>query len=85
MPGKVADASVLGAVVFGEPRAAEARSLLVGADLYEPVLLAYELASIARKKIGIYPEQKDIILLASEESLNMEINWVELLHPAVVD
>lgn len=56
MPGKVADASVLGAVVFGEPRAAEARSLLAGADLYEPVLLAYELASIARKKIGIYPE-----------------------------
>jgi len=85
MPGKVADASVLGAVVFGEPRAAEARSLLAGADLYEPVLLAYELASIARKKIGIYPEQKDIILLASEESVNMEINWVELLHPAVVD
>ena len=85
MPGKVADASVLGAVVFGEPRAAEARSLLAGADLYEPVLLADELASLACKIIGIYHEQKSNKLLASEESLNMEINWVELLHPAVVD
>ena len=55
MPVKVADASVLGAVVFGEPRANEARSLIAGADLYEPALLAYELASIARKKNRTLP------------------------------
>ena len=85
MPGKVVDASVLGAVVFGEPRANEARSLIAGADLYEPVLLAYELASIARKKIGLYPDQKDVILLALEESLGMAIHWVDLVHPTVVD
>ena len=85
MPGKVADASVLGAVVFGEPRAFEARSLLAGMDLYEPTLLAYELASITRKKIGIYPEQQEVLLQALEESLNMEISWVEIPHPAVVE
>lgn len=85
MPGKVVDASVLGAVAFGEPRANEARSLIAGADLYEPVLLAYELASIARKKIGLYPDQKDVILLALEESLGMAIHWVDLVHPTVVD
>ena len=85
MPGKVVDASVLGAVVFGEPRANEARLLIAGADLYEPVLLAYELASIARKKIGLYPDQKDVILLALEESLGMAIHWVDLVHPTVVD
>lgn len=58
MPGKVADASVLGAVVFGEPRATETRLLLAGADLYEPALLAYELASIARKKYPGIPSRK---------------------------
>ena len=85
MPGKVADASLLGAVVFGEPRAFEARALLAGVDLYEPTLLAYELASITRKKIGIYPEQQEVLLQALEESLNMEISWVEIPHPAVVE
>ena len=85
MPAKVADASLLGAVVFDEPRATEARSMLAGADLYEPALLAYELASIARKKIGTSPDQKEALLQALEESLNMEINWVEIHHPAVVE
>ncbi len=84
MPGKVADASLLGAMVFGEPRATEARSLLRDADLYEPALLAYELASIARKKIGIYPDQKEALLQALEESLNLEISWVDVFQPAVV-
>ena len=85
MPGKVVDASVLGAVVFGEPRTDEARLLLADADLYAPALLAYELASIARKKIGIYPDLKGTILQLLEEALNMEIFWAEVLHPGVVD
>lgn len=85
MPAKVADASLLGAVVFDETRATEARSLLAGADLYEPALLAYELASIARKKIGSSPDQRKALLLALEESLNMEIYWVDIFHPAVVE
>lgn len=50
MPDKVADASVLAAVIFREPRSDEARALLSGAELCEPLLLAYELTSIARKK-----------------------------------
>ena len=47
----VVDASVLAALAFREDRAAEARTLLDGAELYAPSLLAYELVSIARQKI----------------------------------
>ena len=50
MPAKVVDASVLAAVAFGEPRTDEAAALLLGADLYAPDLLPYEMASIALKK-----------------------------------
>lgn len=85
MPAKVADASLLGAVVFDETRATKARSLVAGADLYEPALLAYELASIARRKISDSPEQKQAVLQALEEFLNVEIYWVDVFQPAVVE
>ncbi|GBD32964.1 hypothetical protein HRbin33_01940 [bacterium HR33] len=55
MPAKVADASVLAAIAFGEPRAEEATSLLQDAILHEPALLAYELTSVAQKKALRYP------------------------------
>jgi len=85
MPGKVVDASVLGAVMFGEPRANEARLLLADAELYAPALLAYELASIARKKIVMFPDQKAAFLQLLQESLNLAIFWADVLLPEVVD
>ena len=84
MPGRVADASIIGSVVFGEPRAGEALELLGAADLYEPTLLAYELASVARKKVLRYPDQRETLLQALEMSLAMEIGWVEINHLDVV-
>lgn len=56
MPGEVIDASLLGAIVFGEPRAKEAIPLIRGEELYAPSLLGYELASVARKKARLYPD-----------------------------
>ncbi len=82
---KVADASLLGAVVFGEPRGEEAFLLLDGAELHEPTLLAYELASIARKKIVSYPEQAEAVFDALSLSLSMDVEWVEVDHPGVVN
>ncbi len=84
MVGKVADASTLGAVVFGEPRSDEALTLLDSADLYEPALLRYELASIARKKIVRYPEQQHLLLRALEMALALDMTWVEVDYPQVV-
>lgn len=80
MPAKVVDASVLGALIFGEPRAEEALSLLEGAELYAPPLLAYELTSVARKKILRYPRLEGKIMQALEIGLSLDINWTEVDH-----
>ena len=85
MPGSVADASILGAVAFGEPNAEEAVSLLADAKLYEPTLLAYDLASIARKKIVGYPGQIESILRALAAVLGMNVRWMEVDQFAVVN
>jgi predicted nucleic acid-binding protein len=61
MPAKVADASVLAAIAFGEPRASEAIALLDDAALHEPTLLAYELTSVAHKKALLYTDRVEAI------------------------
>ena len=84
MPVKVADASVLAAVAFGEPQADEAVELLGGAVLHEPTLLAYELASVAHKKALRYPDRVDAIAAALALALALEIQWHEVDHRAVL-
>ncbi|HEU0021853.1 MAG TPA: type II toxin-antitoxin system VapC family toxin [Dehalococcoidia bacterium] len=84
MPGKVVDASVPAAVIFGEPRSAESLSLMAGADLYAPLLLLYELANTARKKIVQYPDQADGLIQAFELAQGLEIRRVDVDHPQVV-
>ncbi len=84
MPARVVDASVLGALIFGEPRAEEALALLKDTEIYAPLLLGYELTSIARKKAMRYPELKEKILAALEIGLGLDINWTEVEHPEVL-
>jgi len=64
MPARVADASVVAAIAFGEPRAMEAARLLSDAALFAPNLLPYELASVAWKKVRERPRQRRLISLA---------------------
>ena len=78
IPGKVADASVLGAIIFGEPRAEEAKTLLGEDLLYEPSLLGYELASIARKKIFQNPDRRDQVSQSLVRVLDADINWIDV-------
>jgi predicted nucleic acid-binding protein len=85
MPVRVVDASVLAAVVFQEPRFAEAVALLEGADLHAPTLLAYELTSVARKKALIYPALIREIAAGLEDALQADIQWAEVDHNAVLD
>jgi predicted nucleic acid-binding protein len=84
MPAKVADASVIGAIVFAEPEATTATALLGEDDLYAPTLLSFELASIARTKVLRYPDQRETILRALELGLGMYIQWVDMAPEAVV-
>ena len=81
MPAKVVDASVMAAWCFREPRSSEALRLLQGADLYAPFLLAYELASIARRKTVAYQGNLEQALAAA---LMLPIHWSHVDHLAVL-
>ena len=84
MPARVADASVVAAVVFEELRADEADDLVRDDDLYEPTILAYELASIARKKTVAHPGHRELITSALESGLEWNVRWVGVDHLAVL-
>lgn len=86
MPGRaVADASVLGSLFFGEPQAEQAWKLLRGAELFEPTILPYELASVARKKMLKYPQQRPAIFQALRLGLSMDMRWVDVDQAAAVE
>jgi len=85
MPAEVADASVLGAFLFREPLADRAALLLEGKELFEPELLAYELASVARKKALRHADLRDTVLAALRLGLALAIHWVQADHAAVVE
>lgn len=85
MPAKVVDASVLGVLLFGEPGAAEAFSLLQGADLYAPSLLDYELTSIARRKTLKHPEQRAQIQQALRLGLALDLKRVSVDHELALE
>lgn len=84
MPAKVVDASVIAAWCFREPRAAEATELLRDSELYAPLLLAYEMTSIARRKAVTYPEKASVMGEALQMALALPIHWSEVDHPAVL-
>ena len=84
MPDRVVDASVLVAWCFREPRALEAFGLLQDSDIYAPSILAYELASIARKKTLAHPESLDVLREALETALALPIRWSNVDHGAVL-
>lgn len=85
MPAKVVDASVLGSIVFQEPRAQEADDLIRGAALQAPQLLLYELTHIAQKKSLQYPDQRQAFQRSFEAALSMNIRWREVDHSLVLE
>jgi len=85
MPAEVADASVLGAFLFREPLADRAALLLEGKELFEPEVLACELASVARKKALRHAGLRDTVLAALRLGLALAIHWVQVDHVGVVE
>ena len=75
---------MLGAILFEELRADEADTLIRGAELHAPRLLADELTHVAEKKCRSYPTQREAFEEALEEALAMDIRWMEVDHPAVL-
>jgi predicted nucleic acid-binding protein len=84
MAASVADTSILAAILFREPRADEAGDLIADTQLYEPPLLAYELASVCRKKCLQYPRKQNQLLQALEIGLSLDIQWLEVEQLAIV-
>jgi predicted nucleic acid-binding protein len=73
----VVDASVLSAIVFGEPAGTGWGRRLEGAAVYAPRLLQYELQSVAWKKCRQDPRQAPGILAALALALEPQqgITW----------
>lgn len=84
MPVKVVDASALGALVFGEPKADEIAKVLTGNTLAAPALWRYEVGSVCLKKIQRYPGQRDALLAGFALAEGLGIEEVEVLVPEVV-
>jgi len=73
----VIDASAYAAVIFGEPEGNAIWPRLSGASLFAPTLLAFELASVAKKKIRLRPGDGARILVALATALEprWNITW----------
>lgn len=86
MPGrlKVVDASALGALLFGEPKARDIARRLNGATLTAPTLLRYEVASICLKKLGGYPEQRTGLLEMLDHFERMDLRELPVPSEDVV-
>jgi predicted nucleic acid-binding protein len=85
MPVRVVDASALGALVFGEPKAEEIAKTLGDSPMAAPALIWFELASICLRKIKAHPAQRDQILSAFMMGGKLAIEIVEVDHWAVVN
>lgn len=59
---RVADASVLAALLFGEDRAPIAARLLQGFELFAPTLFTYELSNVATRKARLDRSQIAMLL-----------------------
>jgi predicted nucleic acid-binding protein len=85
MPVRVVDASALGALVFGEPKAGEVARTLGDFPMAAPALIWFELAGICLRKIMAHPAQRDQILTAFLMAGRLAIEIVEVDHWAVVN
>ena len=85
MPVKVVDASIVAAIVFGEPDAERAAKLIDNADLVAPHLLRFEVTNIAWKKIRRRVKQADLIAAGLRLALELDVDYVEVDHEAVLD
>ncbi len=83
MDARVVDASVVAALVFGEPGSEEAERLLGDRVLFAPFLMRYELAQVAVKKASKHPGKKRLILDALTLAYSLDIQWVEVDFEAV--
>ena len=84
MPDKVVDASVVAAIAFQEPMANAAERMLEEGQLAAPDFLAYELTSVALKKIQQNPAGAETIEEALRDAFKLEIQSIDVDHLTVL-
>ena len=84
MPGKVVDASIMGAIAFQEAEATDAMRLVSGVALYAPSLLKYELTSIARTKATQAPADRSLIEINLAAALATAVQVVDVDYVRVL-
>ncbi len=84
MPVRVVDASVVAAIVFGEPEAGRAARLVGDDELVAPALLRYELTNIAWKKARRLPKEAQLIAQALRLGLDLDIRYLDVEYDAVL-
>ena len=84
MPGKVVDASALGALLFGEPEGPAVARRLREVGLIAPALLPFEVANVCLKKMRRHPDQRDALVIAFEMLDRMEVDIVEVNNREVL-
>jgi predicted nucleic acid-binding protein len=85
MPIRVVDASALGALVFGEPKAERVAELLSDGSIVAPALVWFELASICLKKLKAHPKQTKVIFEVFDYASRLAIEIVEVDHSSVIE
>jgi len=80
----VVDASAMGALLFGEPKAEEVAEILEGARLVAPGLLRFEMASVCLKKIVAHPELETRLMSAFDLLARLAIDTVQVDHRVTV-
>ena len=84
MPGKVADASVVAALLYGEPERLRAAEMLSGADLFAPAHLPYEIGNICLKKIRKDPERRAFLVAGHRQFDDFGIQLLPVERGAVL-
>lgn len=80
----VVDASAMGALLFGEPRAEGVADVLEGARLAAPALLWFEMASVCLKKVVAHPELEARLMSAFDLLARFAIDTVQIDYLATV-
>jgi predicted nucleic acid-binding protein len=81
----VCDASVLAAMVFGEPGSAEAHALTRSRRLFAPSLLRYEMAHVAVRRLATAGDMTRSVEQAFAASLRVPVRLVEPSWSAVLE
>lgn len=85
MAVKVADASAVAALLFGEPESAAVASRLAQSRLVAPALLFFEIANVCLKKALRHPRQRDALFAAFRLLPRMSIEPVDGDHLEVLE